>query len=73
MQKLFGDHSMSRDQSPVSGKPDEAIQQYQASSAFQADLPPHGPAGREDMPIDDIDAISLAMRQLYQSPANAVG
>lgn len=63
---------MSRDQSPVAGKADQAVQQYQASSAFQLDLPPRAMAC-EETPIDDIDAVSLAMRQFFQSPTNAAG
>lgn len=64
---------MSRDQSPIAGKADQVIQQYQASSAFQVDLPPRAPMAYEETPIDDIDAASLAMRQFFQSPTNAAG
>ena len=64
---------MLRDQSPIAGRAGEAIKQFQASSTFQAGMSPPARAGSEEMPAGDVDAISLAMRQFYQSPANATG
>jgi len=61
---------MSKDQSPIAGKADEG-KQYQASGTLQPDSSTRAPIGCEAMTFGEIDAVSLAMRQLYQSPTTA--
>lgn len=63
---------MSSDQSPAPGSTEKTVQQFQTGNVLPQQLP-HAPADREELPITDTDIVSLAMRQFYQSPANAAG
>lgn len=63
---------MPADQSPLEGEAHKPLRQFQAGNTGQPGPAPRLPADAA-APLADIDVVSLAMRQFYQSPANAGG